>query len=126
MKKYIILGLIILIAACEKDHDPVSPGSTDAVIQIIIKNNTASKSSSATSSVLDKAAKSAVVNQCEVRVLKSDNFLHASKTPILIRVLIKYQSNLLMSPLSGGLFISEKHSRTSGRKNHTLLFSAIC
>ena len=80
MKRYTILVLIILLAACEKDRDPMSPGSSkSAVIQIIIENNTSSKSSSDTSSVLEKAARPAVINQCEVRVLRSDNSQVASK-----------------------------------------------
>ena len=55
MKRYIILGIIILLAACEKDSNPVSPGGSDsAEIQIIIENNTDAKNSSDTSSAPEK------------------------------------------------------------------------
>ena len=83
MKRYIILGMFILLAACEKDSNPVSSGSSEtAEIQIIIENYTAAKNTSDTSNAPEKADKPAVVNQCEVRVLKSDNSPHVS--PVII------------------------------------------
>ena len=82
MKKYIVLGLILLFAACSRDRDPVKPIVSEmGAIKIVIGNDReALKTSPDSLSVHTKAEKPALVNQLEVRVLKNDNSIATSKT----------------------------------------------
>ncbi len=83
MKRTFILGLILIFisCACDKDHSPTQPTNTKGTIQIIV----ADKSAPAANvpdylNTVKKPAKSARLDQLEVRVLKSDNSVLASKT----------------------------------------------
>ena len=79
MKKYAILGLILLLTVCEKDRSPVKPPDTGTIKIVLDNGRKAQKSSPDSLSAESKASKSAVVNQLEVRVLKSDNSQVTSK-----------------------------------------------
>ena len=79
MKKAIILCIISLLVSCDKE--PTNPGLSDeGNIRITIENATGAEKS--VSDSLSRASKTTapVINQLEVRVLKSDNSLITSKT----------------------------------------------
>ncbi|MFC1528933.1 formylglycine-generating enzyme family protein [Candidatus Latescibacterota bacterium] len=82
MKKAFILGLILLCTACEKDHSPTKPSlGTTGTFQVIIADKSVPAVSLPDSlNTVNKPAKSAILDQLEVRVLKSDNSVLASKT----------------------------------------------
>ena len=82
MNRAFILGLILLITACEKDHSPTKPAiNTTGTIKIIISDKSVPAASSSDSlDAVKKPAKPARLDQLEVRVLKSDNSIIASKT----------------------------------------------
>ncbi|MBT4485156.1 MAG: SUMF1/EgtB/PvdO family nonheme iron enzyme, partial [Candidatus Latescibacteria bacterium] len=82
MKRAIILGLILLFTACEKDHSPTKPSiSTTGTIKIVIADKSVTEASVTDSlNTVNKPAKTARLDQLEVRVLKSDNSVLASKT----------------------------------------------
>ena len=75
MKKYTAIVLIVLFCACEKDRSPVGTAATDkGTITIAIgTKHKAQKISPDSLSIKSKTARPSIVNQLEVRVLKSDN-----------------------------------------------------
>ncbi|MFC1539087.1 SUMF1/EgtB/PvdO family nonheme iron enzyme [Candidatus Latescibacterota bacterium] len=100
MKKTVILCIISLLVSCEKE--PTNPGFSDmGDVRITIENALPVEKSAADS--LNNTAKttpSIIINQLEVRVLKSDNSLITSKTllPVLGffegTIKVKVQDNL--------------------------------
>jgi Tol biopolymer transport system component len=82
LKRTILLGLILLFTACEKDHSPTKPSiSTTGTIQIVIADKSAPAIDVPDSlDSVNKPAKPSRLDQLEVRVLKSDNSILASKT----------------------------------------------
>ena len=80
MNRYLVLFLIIFLMTCEKDRSPLQP-LEKGTIKIAFVNEQIIKNSYTDSLNMEsRAAKQALVNQLEVRILKSDNTQVDSKT----------------------------------------------
>ncbi|MFC1693203.1 hypothetical protein ACFL1R_06840, partial [Candidatus Latescibacterota bacterium] len=72
MSRAIILGLILLFTACEKDRSPTGPISTTGTIQIAIADKSVPKTSASDSlDTVKKPAKTARLDQLEVKYCNS-------------------------------------------------------
>ncbi len=82
MKRWLFFSFLVVLMSCGHENNPVQPGSslTGAITIVFDEDLNGAASPADSTNGAAKTARPAVINSLEIRVLKNDNTLHASKT----------------------------------------------